>query len=424
MSKRWAQEEKDFVQANYESMEIPEVIAGLKEKFGVDRSPNSVKMLACRLGLKQSHFWSKEEEDLVRENYRKMDTHDLAALIEEKTGKKRGTRAITSKANHMDLGSGFYWTPEEVDILKACYDRIPDEEIAEKILKVTGNVRTVDSIQNKANKIGMYKANKAWTPEEIDCLETWFGNTPLHLLAKRVSKISGIPRTEEAVHAKLIRMGLSDSVQNTGKLTAQELCSIIGVTHHCVTRWIKKKMLRGEHRATLRTKKHWLIKIEDFWKFAEANKNLIDFSRIEPLSLIPEPEWFEEERRKDFYHFPKKHYKEWTPEEVHKLLVLYKRKMSNEEIAKELQRSEVSVRTKIYKMINNGQLHKNIIVQLPWREVEIELMYKLEKEGLTDPQIAEELGRTEMQIASKRRRLKDAGKYKGFKNRKVRVKNA
>lgn len=424
MRKLWSQEEKEYLLENYGAMDIKDLVEGWKERFGYERSYSSITNQAKQLGVKNNQFWTDEEEELIKENYRKIDIKDLAKLIEEKTGKKRTVDVIRYKAHRLKVtGERCDWSEEEQDLMKACYERLEMKQIQEKLFKVSGIERSIGSIQNKASKMGL-RSIRPWSEDEIQCLETWFGNTPLPLLAQRVTKISGVERSEDAVHRKLLRMGLSDSRQNTGKLTAQDLAKTLDVAHQTVTNWIKSGLLKGEYRPTMRVQKYWLIKVEDFWKFAAKNKEKIDFSKIEPLTLIPEPEWFEEARKHDFHHYPKRQREDWTPEEEHKLITMYKQKLSLEEIAATLRRKVSGIKVKIYKLKNSGHIHRDVLVQLPWREVEIELMYELEKQGLHDPEIAEELGRTEAQVSSKRRRLKEAGKYKGFKNRKVGVKNA
>ena len=54
-------------------------------------------------------------------------------------------------------------------------------------------------------------------------------------------------------------------------------------------------------------------------------------------------------------------------------------------------------------------------INIRWKPIEIEIMYKLEKQGKTDSEIAEELGREIEHIRDKRKRLKRNNEYRGYK---------
>ena len=54
-------------------------------------------------------------------------------------------------------------------------------------------------------------------------------------------------------------------------------------------------------------------------------------------------------------------------------------------------------------------------INIRWKPIEVEIMYKLEKQGKTDSEIAEELGREIYHIRDKRKRLKRNNEYRGYK---------
>jgi predicted transcriptional regulator len=369
-----------------------------------------------------AYKWTEKEDAVLYEMYNAGDLAAMQVKVKEVSGHERSFSAIKSRANKLGLHMRRTWANEEIEILKANYGQIALEDLSERIAEVSGMKRSPDSIVNKANELGLYYPNR-WTPEEIECLETWYGNTPIHFLAKRVSKIKGYTRTEYAVKEKLVRMGLTNSKHESGKLSARELADLIGTTGHRVARWIKSGLLKGEKRATFKTKKIWLVKPEDFWHFAEENKDLLDFSKIEPFSIIPEPEWVEQARKESFYKYPKKTYNRWTPDEDKLIEQYHKQGKNDDEIAQLLKRTPSAVRCRIEVLMNRGLIPKKLIL-IRWREVEVQMMYELEKQGFTDAQIAEELGRTTDQIESKRRRLKLKGEYEGIKNKRWTRKNA
>src|SRR5690625_3118197 len=89
-------------------------------------------------------------------------------------------------------------------------------------------------------------------------------------------------RTVNAVEIRLGRLGISNTKLESGKITAAELARCCGVDNHVITRtWIPKKGLPAVRRVTRYKRKYWLIDVKEFWKWAEQNKDLIDFSRID-----------------------------------------------------------------------------------------------------------------------------------------------
>jgi hypothetical protein len=423
----WTEKEIEILKEHFGKKPYSELTNMFYEVSGITRTKHAIANKGFKLGLRnEEFFWTPEEEECLKTYFGKIDISKVVDKLEAISGKRRKTKTLRTKAAKMGLRSerGHTWTEKEIEILKACYGRISRKEISEKIKKATGFDRSVQAVFFKADQLGLKFPDRSWSEEEDDCLETWYGNTKIEYLAARVSKISGIDRTVVSVKVRLAKLGLTHSLHASGKLNAHELSEFIGVSHAKVVRWIKKGYLKGEHRATFSTRKYWLVKVEDFWKFAAENRDKVDCSKIEPLTLIPEPDWFEEASRKDYYHFPKSKNLKWTDEEVHRLLTMYKRNKPSEEIAEELGRSVDAIKTKISLLTRQGVIHRDTVVHIPWSDREIELMYELEKQGLTDPQIAEELGRTFFQVASKRLRMKKNGEYKGFKNQRGSVKKA
>ena len=258
---------------------------------------------------------------------------------------------------------------------------------------------------------------KHWTPEEVEFLEQHAGMMMFSTLAKRISEKFGNERTAKAVESKLQRMDIQNMKVESGRITACALSRLIKVHHDTVTRWIKTGMLKSVKRAVRFEKRMHLISVQDFWEFAEQHKDELNFSKIEPKSLIPEPEWVESERKKDFHNHLKKKYRYWTSEEDAKLVSMRKNGCSYEEIAEQLKRSVKSVETRRDRLSAKGIEISDHRIGLPWRDEEVQIMLDLEAKGYTDAQIAYELGREKIHIHDKRRRLRLAGKYEGIKKR-------
>ena len=84
------------------------------------------------------------------------------------------------------------------------------------------------------------------------------------------------------------------------------------------------------------------------------------------------------------------------------------------ELAESLNRSEGAIRSKINKLKYANKLPKKKII-LRWSDEETNMLLDLEKNNLTDEEIAYELGRDKEHIVDKRRNLRNKGMYFGNK---------
>ncbi|EPY2306817.1 hypothetical protein ACXATD_002485 [Clostridium sporogenes] len=260
---------------------------------------------------------------------------------------------------------------------------------------------TQSKVSYLMKKYNIKSRNSVWTQEEEEYLQRRYGKTTL----KRISKKLG--RSENAIEIKAGRLGLSSALEVTGELTAAELAKVFKIDAHVVVdRWIKHRGLKAQYKAVKFTRKFWRIKIEDFWKWAEDNKEIINFSKLERNILGKEPNWVDIERKKDFKEKPKRQHQFWNELEDRKLKNLWKSSKSIKEIAEILNRSSSSVRhrskrlgLKPYKKVN-----------IPWTDEEVNTIIKMKKDGALDREIAWELGRNTGNISWKRKELIKQGK--------------
>lgn len=178
-----------------------------------------------------------------------------------------------------------------------------------------------------------------YAAEELKTLREWVGNYPLGSIAKKLN------RSTTSIEVKLTRLGLSNTKSESGLLTAGELAKIISVDRNTVMGWILRHGLKSKKKVTRYKKVFTFIKIEDFWSWAEGNKEKVDFKKIPVNSLPPEPQWVDEEKRtrKGKIH----NYKKWTIQEEKLLIQLAKAGLSMQSIAFELERSVNSVQKKL-----------------------------------------------------------------------------
>lgn len=241
-------------------------------------------------------------------------------------------------------------------------------------------------------------ARKEWTKREIDYLASNIGFKKWSTIAKKLD------RSLSSIKMKAYRENLANSKLNKGTPTATELAETLNVDTKTVIYWINHFELPATKRIAREKRKFWFIDVEEFWEWAEQNKERIDFSKIERNVLIPEPEWLEEEIRN-----PSKFL--WTPLKETELIRLMSLKRTHKEISEELGITLNQIRNKLQSLRAQGRLAKTI--RLHWSEKEMNLFYTLEKQGFDDDYIAHELGRDRKQVVDKRYQLKRKGLYEG-----------
>lgn len=260
---------------------------------------------------------------------------------------------------------------------------------------------TQSKVSYLMKKYNIKARNSIWTEEEEEYLQRRYGKTTLKRIAKKLG------RSENAIEIKAGRLGISSALEATGELTAAEIAKVFKIDAHVVVdKWIKDKGLKAQYKAVKFTRKFWRIKIEDFWKWAEDNKEIINFSKLERNILGKEPNWVDIERKKDFKEKPKRQHQFWNELEDRKLKNLWKSSKSIKEIAEILNRSSSSARhrskrlgLKPYKKVN-----------IPWTDEEVNTIIKMKKDGALDREIAWELGRSTGNISWKRKELIKQGK--------------
>lgn len=189
--------------------------------------------------------------------------------------------------------------------------------------------------------------SRPYSEEEIIFIQESAGSATLDFIANRLG------RTKSGVKSKMIELGCFDFHMEAGTYSANALSELIGVSYETVRRWILTKGLpakkKGREYNVDEKFQSYHIEIPRFWKWAEQNKNLIEFNKIEPDILPPEPEWVEKERRKQFYKPAKQ--KIWTTEEDRTLLDLYyKQGMKQRLIAEKLGRTQGSIEKRLKRL--------------------------------------------------------------------------
>lgn len=169
-------------------------------------------------------FWTKEEMDFLKKNYKKLNYKKLSKILGRKC------KAMLSKAYSMGLNENIfermknnnpmsnpeiykkqyevsksqnpnrYWQDEEIDFLKENYGKMDYKELIKKFKKSVKRIRT------KANSLGLKKESfRYWTKKEEKILQKNYKK----LTQKNLSRILG--RSCKAIGIKAYHLGLSEN---------------------------------------------------------------------------------------------------------------------------------------------------------------------------------------------------------------------
>lgn len=237
---------------------------------------------------------------------------------------------------------------------------------------------------------------KNWSTEEVDYLQEAWGKTSLKTICKNLK------RTQNAVVLKASRLKLGAFKDGNGVMTLCQLTSALGYTGSYS--WIKQKLLKYGLpiiKQKIRTKIVLKVDVEKFWKWAESNKHVINWSKVEKNILGVEPKWVDERRKIDFYN--KENYnKPWTNNEDSQLKAYVEKGLTYIEISKKLNRTSEAVRRRIYEFYLNSPKRESV---KPWTDEDAELAMKLREQGYSYRSIAERLNRSQGSVRGKLDRI-------------------
>lgn len=282
-----------------------------------------------------------------------------------------------------------YWSEEETNYLKENYKTKSAEEISKHI------GRSESSIFQKALKMGLKKDNYRWTKEEEDYLEDKWGVIPISTIAKKLNK------TIKAVKMKAQRINLDAFLKSGDYVTFGELSKALGLDSntYLLTKLInmgfpfeKKKVI---------SKKVYIVCLKDFWKWAEKHQTAFDFSKFSKNNLGKEPDWVDEKRKRDRDVKHKyRSRNNWTKDEDERLIYLLNQfKYSYKEIAIRLGRTEGAITRRITDLGIKARPIRAI--NKIWSKEEENILTELIKKRYDYNSMSEVLGRSSKSVRGK-----------------------
>lgn len=221
------------------------------------------------------------------------------------------------------------WTPDELYYLKNHYGKVPNTILIKHLN------RSYASIQHKAQREGLTEPStttrQPWTEKEIKILERNYERTGAEKLAKRLK------RSVRSVRKKAQALGLNAYINDN--LYLRTLADCFQCDPSVIHRWIRNGLpARQIQRGNLTL---YQIQTSDFWQWAEQHQSQIPFQKYIHQSLLPEPEWVHNILRNSKVT---KHRKPITKSEINYVLYARSQGRSFKDIAKNLQRTEDSIK--------------------------------------------------------------------------------
>ncbi len=211
-------------------------------------------------------------------------------------------------------------------------------------------------------------------------------------------------------------MELGDARFNYPGITLCQLAKALDKTYTALKPWIEKYGMPVRTKIFCKTRRVRVIDFEDFWKWAEQHKELVNFAKLEPNILGAEPEWAKVKRRADFMRSQKTWQAvDWTPEEDQRLVqVLQTRGMTYPEVAKLFDRSEASVKRRLHDLgvkVRPARLDNHV----KYTQDDVNKLLRMAQEGYSYETIGQALGKSALGVRGKLERMGF-----DFKRRKLR----
>ena len=232
--------------------------------------------------------------------------------------------------------------------------------------------------------------NRNWTKQEEEYLIEKWGTISVKTIAKKLG------RSENAILIRKTRLGLGAFLESGEYVTWNQLHLAIGLgaaDGYRMISWVKNRDF------PVRTKKvrenyYKVVYLEEWWKWAEKNRDILDFSKFEEGVLGYEPDWVKIKRKHDIEKKQKYIMSPWTKAEDDKLIhLVQKQKYTYDDLSKMLRRTNGAIQRRLCEL---GVRDRPVKADnhMRWTEEILEQLGELIKAGYGYELIAEKIGRS------------------------------
>jgi len=238
---------------------------------------------------------------------------------------------------------------------------------------------------------------KPWTKEETDYLMDNWGKVSLAGISKHLN------RSENAIIVKKNKLGLGAFLEAGDYISFNQLSRALGhgpVDTYMLTSWVKNRNFPVKYKRVDKNRFR-VVYLSDFWKWADKNRNFVDFSKVPKNSLGKEPDWVKEQRKIEQIRATKIHITPWTAAEDESLKFYLKQfKYTYYDLSKMLGRTCGAIQHRICDL---GLKERPIKVDnhIKWTKTEKQTVLDMIQGGFPYQLIAEQLGKSEKAIRGK-----------------------
>ena len=229
-----------------------------------------------------------------------------------------------------------------------------------------------------------------WTKQEEEYLIENWGTLSVGTIAKNLN------RSENAVIVRKCRLGLGSFLESGEYITWNQLHIALGIGTADVYKMISWVRNRGFpiHTKRVNNNSFKVVYLDEWWVWAEKNRDFLDFSKFEENLLGKEPQWVKEKRRHDVEKKHKYITTPWTKTEDEKLLFLVaKQNYTYDDLSKILRRTNGAIQKRLCYL---GVKDRPIKVDnhTRWTDYDLYRLGDLIKSGYGYDLIAEEIGKS------------------------------
>lgn len=233
-----------------------------------------------------------------------------------------------------------------------------------------------------------------WTKQEEEYLIEKWGTVSVKAIAKALN------RSENAIIVRKDRLGLGAFLESGEYVSWHQLLLALGITGgsgYMMTSWVKNRGF-PVHTKRVNSNSFRIVYLEEWWEWAEKNKDLLDFSKFEENLLGEEPQWVKDKRRHDVEKAQKYILTPWTKTEDEKLIFLVaKQKYTYDELSKMLRRTNGAIQRRLCDLgVKDRPIKADSHVR--WTDAEFIRLGELIKKGYGYDLMAEEIGKSSKAI--------------------------
>lgn len=233
-----------------------------------------------------------------------------------------------------------------------------------------------------------------WNDEDKDYLSDNWGTVSMPTLMTKLN------RNKNSILIMVQRLDLGAFLDSGDYITFNQLLLALGYTGgtgYLTKSWINDRGFPVKYKR-VNENRFMVVFIDDFWKWAEKNQELLEFSKFEENALGKEPQWAKDKRKRDFRYKQQIKTIPWTPTEDERLKrFLKQQKYGYHELTKIFGRTSGAIQRRCCDLkISDRPVKADNHVE--WTDNNLEQLGSMIKSGYRYQAIADIIGRSDKAI--------------------------